>query len=52
VHIGRELHFALTGRARGVPPSRLGQPSWERRHNETVLTERSASELVAGRRRR
>src|SRR5919197_3118412 len=49
VHIGRELHFALTGRVRGVPPPRLGQPSWERRHNERLLTERPASAFVAGR---
>lgn len=44
VWIGRELHFALTGRPSGTPPPRLGLPLSQRRHNGSLqLTERAAS---------
>ena len=44
VWIGRELHFALTGRPPGTPPARLGLPVSQRRHNGSLqLTERPAS---------
>ncbi len=36
VWIGRELHFALTGRPGGAPPSRLGLPLSQRRHNGSL----------------